>query len=163
MVTRNWVSAVKVAPIVGLRLERQSELAKRSDRPRQYYVIDEAVVRRQVGISTDPTIMPNQLRALADKSEADDLITVRVMPFTAGEHLGLNGPFTLLEFDGGLPDVLYMDAGRTEFASMVAGGDPQVTDCRAEFESLVEGALSASESIQLIRAVAEGMSSETIS
>jgi Domain of unknown function (DUF5753) len=83
-----------------------------------------------------------------------------VVPFTAGEHLGLNGPFTLLEFDGGLPDVLYMDAGRMEFASIVAGGDPQVADCRDEFEALAEGALSAGESVELIRGAAESMSSE---
>lgn len=157
-VTLNAVSPVRVAPIVGLRLQRQSELAKRSARPRQYYLVDEAVIRRHVGISTDPTIMPNQLRTLADKAEADDLITVRVIPFTAGAHLGLSGPFTLLEFDGGLPDVLYMDAGRAEFADMVLGGDPQVGDCRDEFETLVEAALPATESIELIRDVAEDMS-----
>src|SRR5260370_25244722 len=33
--TRNWASTVKVASIVGLRLERQAELAKRSAKPRQ--------------------------------------------------------------------------------------------------------------------------------
>jgi len=158
VVTRNWVSPVKVASIVGLRLERQSELAKRSSRPRQYYVIDEAVIRRHVGVSTDRAIMPNQLRSLADKAEEDDLITVRVMPFMAGAHLGLSGPFILLEFDGGLADYLYMDAGRTEYANLVAGDDPRVGQCRDEFETLVEGALPANESIELIRGAAESMS-----
>jgi transcriptional regulator with XRE-family HTH domain len=158
VVSRNWGSPVQVASIVGLRLERQSELAKRSAKPRQYYVIDEAVIRRHVGISTDPAIMPNQLRSLADQAESDDLITVRVMPFSAGAHLGLSGPFILLEFDGGLPDVLYVDAGRTEFARMIPGDDPQVTDCRDEFETLVEGSLSADDSIALIREVADSMS-----
>lgn len=156
-VSRNWGSPVQVASIVGLRLERQSELAKRSAKPRQYYIIDEAVIRRHIGISTDPAIMPNQLRALADKAESDDLITVRVMPFSAGAHLGLSGPFILLEFDGGLPDLLYVDAGRTEFAMTIPGDDPQVTDCRADFETLVESSLSADESIALIREVADGM------
>lgn len=158
VVTRNWVSPVKVASIVGLRLERQSELAKRSSRPRQYYVIDEAVIRRHVGVSTDRAIMSNQLRSLADKAEEDDLITVRVMPFMAGAHLGLSGPFILLEFDGGLADYLYMDAGRTEYANLVAGDDPRVGQCRDEFETLVEGALPANESIELIRGAAESMS-----
>lgn len=158
VVTRNWVSPVKVASIVGLRLERQSELAKRSSRPRQYYVIDEAVIRRHVGVSTDRAIMPNQLRSLADKAEEDDLITVRVIPFMAGAHLGLSGPFILLEFDGGLADYLYMDAGRTEYANLVAGDDPRVGQCRDEFETLVEGALPANESIELIRGAAESMS-----
>ena len=103
--------------------------------------------------------MPNQLRSLADKAEAGELITVRVMPFTVGAHLGLSGPFTLLEFDGGLADYLYMDAGGTEYhANLIAGDDPRVWQCRDEFEELVERALPADKSIELIRTVAESMS-----
>jgi len=120
-VTVNSVDARKVASVVSLRLQRQVELAKREPRPRQYYVMDEAVIHRRIGIAKDPAIMPDQLRDIADKAEQDDLITVRVIPFDAGAHRGLSGPFTLLEFDGGLPDVLYIDAGRMEFASMVVG------------------------------------------
>lgn len=53
--------------------------------------------------------MPNQLRNIADRTERDDLVTVRVIPFEAGAHPGLLDPFTLLEFEGGLPDILYVD------------------------------------------------------
>ena len=123
-VTVNSVDAIRVAGIVGLRRQRQSQLAQRDPRPRQYYVVDEAVIRRHVGIAKDPAIMPAQLREIADRAEQDDLVTVRVIPFEAGAHRGLYGPFTLLEFDGGLPDLLYIDAGRGEFASMVHGEDP---------------------------------------
>jgi transcriptional regulator with XRE-family HTH domain len=157
-VTVNSVDAVRVASIVGLRLKRQSELAKRDPRPRQYYVVDEAVIRRHVGISKDPAIMPDQLRRVADAAEQDDLITIRVIPFERGAHRGLYGPFTLLEFEGGLPDVLYIDAGRGEFASMVVGNEPQVAEYRDDFELLLEDALSAEKSIELIRNVAEEMS-----
>jgi transcriptional regulator with XRE-family HTH domain len=151
------VPAVQIASIVGLRLQRQSELAQRSVPPRRYYVVDEAVIRRHVGISKDPAIMPNQLRSIADKAEADELVTVRVIPFGAGAHRGMLGPFTLLEFQGGLPDVLYIDVGRGEFANMVQGGDV-VSDYRDDFESLLEDALSADKSIEFIRTVAEEMS-----
>jgi transcriptional regulator with XRE-family HTH domain len=157
-VTVNSVDAVRVAAIVGLRLQRQSELAQRDPRPRQYYVVDEAVIRRYVGIAKDPDIMPNQLRKLADKAEQDDLVTVRVIPFRAGAHRGLSGPFTLLEFDGGLPDLLYIDAGRPDFASMVQGDDLRIAEYRDDFELLLEDALSAEKSIDLIRSVAEEMS-----
>jgi hypothetical protein len=102
--------------------------------------------------------MPDQLRHIADKAEQDDLVTVRVIPFEAGAHRGLYGPFTLLEFDGGLPDVLYIDAGRGEFASMVMGDDPRVVEFRDDFELLLEDALSAEKSIDLIRSAAEAMS-----
>jgi transcriptional regulator with XRE-family HTH domain len=156
-VTVGLADPVKIASIVGIRLQRQSELAQRSAPPRRYYVVDEAVIRRQVGISKDPAIMPNQLRSIADKAESDDLITVRIIPFGVGAHRGLLGPFTLLEFDGGLPDVLYIDAGRGEFASMVSGGDV-VSDYRDDFEALLEDALPAGKSIDLLRRVAEEMS-----
>jgi Domain of unknown function (DUF5753) len=70
----------------------------------------------------------------------------------------LSGPFTLLEFEGGLPDLLYIDAGRGEFASMVQGDDPRVVEYRDDFELLLEDALSADKSVELIRNVAEEMS-----
>jgi transcriptional regulator with XRE-family HTH domain len=157
-VTVNSVDAVRVASIVGLRLQRQSELAQRDPRPRQYYVVDEAVVRRHVGIAKSPDIMPDQLRRIADLAEQDELVTFRIIPFGAGAHRGLYGPFTLLEFDGGLPDLLYIDAGRGEFASMVMGDDPRVVEYRDDFELLLEDALSADKSIELLRSVAEEMS-----
>ncbi len=157
-VTVNSVDAVRVAAMVGLRLQRQSELAQRDPGPRQYYVVDEAVIRRHVGIAKDPDIMPSQLREIADRAEQDDLVTVRVIPFEAGAHRGLYGPFILLEFDGGLSDLLYIDAGQGEFASMVTGDDPRITECRENFELLLENALSAEKSINLIRKVAEEMS-----
>jgi hypothetical protein len=102
--------------------------------------------------------MPDQLHVIADEVARNDLITLRVMPFTAGAHRGLSGPFTLLEFDGGLPDVLYIDAGRAPFASMAAGYDPRVAEYRDDFETLLEDALAAGKSIELIRSVAEEMS-----
>lgn len=156
-VTVGLADPVRIASIVGIRLQRQAELAQRSAPPRRYYVVDEAVIRRHVGIAKDPAIMPNQLRSIADRAESDDLVTVRVIPFGVGAHRGLLGPFTLLEFDGGLLDVLYVDVGRGEFASMVSGGDV-VSDYRDDFEALLEDALPTDKSIDLLRSVAEEMS-----
>lgn len=150
------VAPDKIDPVVGLRLRRQSELARRSAPPRQYFVIDEGVIRRHVGIKNDRTIMPNQLRSIAEKAERDELVTVRVIPFGTGAHPGLFGPFTLLEFDGGLPDVLYLDAGRGAF-TMMSGNDPQVAAYADDFENLLEDALPADKSIEFIRGVAEEM------
>jgi transcriptional regulator with XRE-family HTH domain len=157
-VTVNSVDAVRVAALVGLRLQRQSELAQRDPRPRQYYILDEAVIRRHVGITRSPDIMPAQLRLIADRAEQDELVTVRVLPFAVGAHRGLYGPFTLLEFDGGLPDLLYIDAGRGEFASLLLGDDPRVAEHQDDFQLMLEDALSAERSVSLIRSVADEMS-----
>jgi transcriptional regulator with XRE-family HTH domain len=157
-VTVNSVDAVRVAAIVGLRLQRQAELAQRDPRPRQYYVLDEAAVRRHAGIAGSPDIMPRQLRHIADRAEQDDAVTVQVIPFAAGVHRGLSGPFNMLEFDGNLPDLLYTDTGRGEFASLLTGDDPRVVEYRADFELLLEDALSPDRSVSFIRDVADEMS-----
>jgi Domain of unknown function (DUF5753)/Helix-turn-helix domain len=148
---------VQIASTVKLRLLRQSELAKRTPPPRQYFVLDEAVVRRHVGIEEDPAIMPLQLRHIAAKAEGDERVTVRIFPFKAGAHAGMTGPFTLLEFDGDLPDILYLDGGREVF-SMVAGDDARIGDYADAFGKLLGGALSASDSIAFMLNAAEEMS-----
>jgi transcriptional regulator with XRE-family HTH domain len=155
VLTTNSVDAARVAPAVRLRLQRQAELARRSPPPRQYHVIDEAVIRRHVGISVDPAIMPNQLRHIADRAKSEELLTVRVIPFRAGAHRGLSGPFTVLEFDGAMPDLLYLDAGRE--TTLITGNDPRVAEYADDFESLLENALSADESIDFIKQAAEDM------
>jgi transcriptional regulator with XRE-family HTH domain len=142
-----------VGTLVRLRMQRQSELAQRSAPPRLYFVLDEGVIRRHVGIKRDKAIMPNQLRSIADRAEGDHLVTVRVIPFETGAHPGLIDPFTLFEFEAGLSDVLVLDANRA--AVMISGDDPEVAKCAEDFEELLEDALSAEESIKLMRTVAD--------
>lgn len=152
----NSVNALRAAPAVKLRMERQAELSRRLAPPRQYYVIDEAVIRRHVGIRQDPAIMPDQLMHIAARAEAEELITVRVIPFSAGAHRGMSGPFTLLEFDGPMPDLLYIDAGRE--ITLIGGSDSRIAEYADDFEILLENALSAADSVAFIRRVAEEMS-----
>jgi hypothetical protein len=106
--------------------------------------------------------MPRQLRDVANRAERDDLVTVRVIPFEAGAYSGgLFGTFTLLELEEGLEeglsDVLFLDADRGAF-TMITGGDLQMAKYKEEFEDLLQDALSAEESIELIRNVADQMS-----
>ena len=145
-----------VRTLVRLRMQRQSELWQRLTPPRQYFVLDEGVIRRHVGIKRNRAIMPNQLRSIADRAERDHLVTVRVIPFEAGAHPGLIDPFTLFEFEAGLPDILVLDANRS--AVMISSDDPRVAGYAEDFEELLEDALQAEESIKLIRKVADGMS-----
>ena len=150
-------ASTRADEVADLRLQRQSELAQRSAPPRQYYVLDEGVIRRHVGVERDPMIMPDQLRYIADKAEGDELITVQVIPFLAGAHPGLSGSFTLLEFDGDLPDRVYLGVG----PEMIARTDDYgaiVADYAEAFEALLKVALSADESIDFIRRAAEDMS-----
>jgi transcriptional regulator with XRE-family HTH domain len=147
----------KVKATVEFRLRRQAELRRRSTPPRQYFILDEAVIRRHIGIKTDRSIMPEQLRSVADRAERDDLVTVRVIPFNADAQPGMIAPFTLLEFEAGLPDVLFLDADQSQ-SVMISNDDSRVADHAENFETLLESALSAEESIKLIRRAADEMS-----
>jgi hypothetical protein len=75
----------------------------------------------------------------------------------AGAHPGLIAPFTLLEFEAGLPDILFLNADQPD-STMVVGGDPRVAKHAENFEELIESALSAKESIDLMRSIATEMS-----
>ncbi|HEY6498137.1 MAG TPA: Scr1 family TA system antitoxin-like transcriptional regulator, partial [Streptosporangiaceae bacterium] len=83
-------------------------------------------------------------------------ITIRVIPFQADAHIGLVGPFTLMEFDGGLPDLLYLDSGQGELAT-ISVNDPLVSEYADRFETLLNFSLPEAQSIELIRAAAEQM------
>jgi transcriptional regulator with XRE-family HTH domain len=154
VLTAGEVGPIDVGITVKLRMQRQRDLARRESPPRQFFIIDEAVIRRHVGINADPAIMPNQLRHIIDTIESNPLITVRVIPFTAGAHLGLFGPFTLLEFKGGLTDVLYLEGGRAP-SLLLTGENPRVTEYQAAFEELLDTAQPVDQSIDLIKRVAD--------
>ncbi|WP_067485338.1 helix-turn-helix domain-containing protein [Actinomadura hibisca] len=142
--------------VVEIRMRRQEELFTRSDPPRLMVLLDEAVLRRQVGGQTDRGVMPRQLRHLIEMADRPE-VTIEVIPFTQGAHFGLMGEFILLEFaDPRLYDVLHREQiGSTDLT--VAERDTQVTDYRAAFENLRQLALPADESISFIEQVIDTM------
>jgi hypothetical protein len=102
--------------------------------------------------------MPDQLHSIADQAERDDDLTVRVVPFEAGAYAGgIFGTFTLMQFNGGLADILYLDSDRGAF-TFITGDDPQVGSYRVIFENILQSAMPAEESVRLIRRVAAEMS-----
>jgi transcriptional regulator with XRE-family HTH domain len=91
---------------VTARLVRQKALLDRENSPELLCVLNEAVLRRQVG---DGHLMAAQLRALADAASRPRL-TLQVLPFSAGAHAALEGGFVLIEFpDEQDPDVVYVE------------------------------------------------------
>jgi DNA-binding XRE family transcriptional regulator len=142
---------------VRFRLRRQEMLRRRENPPRETFVIDEAALRRYVGIRENPTIMPRQLRHMADMAEESAGITLHVVPFDSGAHVGmLLGAFTLLEFDEVLAPVLHLESGAGQ--ETVIGDDQRVSAANADFKTIVERALSAAESLSFIRRIADEMS-----
>ena len=76
VLTASAIAPMEVAPVVELRMKRQSQLALREEAVHQIYMLDEAAIRRQIGRSTDPAIMPAQLEHLAGRA-ADEFVTIR--------------------------------------------------------------------------------------
>ncbi|WP_439654271.1 helix-turn-helix domain-containing protein [Streptacidiphilus anmyonensis] len=90
---------------VDLRLRRQG-LLDRPDAPTLWVVMEEAVLHRVVG-SAD--VMREQIEALLTAMERDH-VSIDVVPFTAGAHVGACAPFTYFRFqERELPDVVYSE------------------------------------------------------
>jgi hypothetical protein len=107
-VTRLGHQAAPAAEIerrVALRRKRQ-ELLTRSAPPRVWAIMDEAVLRRPVG---GLMVMRAQLRHLIEASRPSH-VTIQVVPFARGGHVGAGGSFSLLRFDEQyLPDIVYVE------------------------------------------------------
>jgi hypothetical protein len=101
--------------------------------------------------------MPAQLRHLVDHASQPN-VTIEVIPFAAGAHFGMQGPFALLAFDGELGDVLYLESVRRGDLTLAdQASSPRITHYHEEFEQLRQISLGPEESIKLIKQVAEEM------
>ncbi|WP_405994807.1 helix-turn-helix domain-containing protein [Streptomyces sp. NBC_00986] len=79
--------------LVQVRLARQDVL--RADPPLALSVVlDEAVLRREVG---GPGVMARQLDRLVEAAELPQ-VRLQVLPFAAGAHIGITGPFVIFSF-----------------------------------------------------------------
>ncbi|MEU4686583.1 helix-turn-helix domain-containing protein [Streptomyces xinghaiensis] len=118
--TSRGISQERLDRLVEARLARQ-ELLEGEEGPQIFMVLDESVIRRQVG---GPGVMRNQLERLADLASRPR-ITIQILPFSVGAHQGLLGPYTLFEFsEDGMPDSVYLENARGD---SYASNDPEIT------------------------------------
>ena len=79
--------------LVEVRLARQDIL--RAQPPLELSaVLDEAVLRREVG---GPEVMARQRKRLLEAARLPQ-VRLQVLPFTAGAHVGITGPFVIFSF-----------------------------------------------------------------
>ncbi|MGI8333502.1 helix-turn-helix domain-containing protein [Actinomadura scrupuli] len=92
------------ARILELRSERRTRFNRRAQE--LHVILDEAVLRRAVG---GPEVMLNQVGYVAKMAQLPH-ITVQVVPFTVGAHVGMAGSFVLMDFeDAQYPQVIYVE------------------------------------------------------
>ncbi|MBO4207770.1 helix-turn-helix domain-containing protein [Micromonospora echinofusca] len=133
---------------VSARLGRKV-LLSRDVPPALWVVLDEAAVRRVVG---GPKVMRAQLARLV---EACDLPTVelQILPFAAGAHAAMGGPFTLLDYADSLldPTVVYLD---NDTSTLLLEEGQQVARYRLMFDHLRAKALDPDRSADFLTRVA---------
>ena len=88
-----------------LRASRQ-EILRRPDAPQLWVVVDEGALRRPVG---SREVVREQLAYLAEVAD-HPAVTLQILPFSAGAHSAMGGPFTILRFaEPDLADVVYIE------------------------------------------------------
>ncbi|MFC8449258.1 Scr1 family TA system antitoxin-like transcriptional regulator [Kitasatospora sp. NPDC057223] len=131
---------------VAARLQRQHVLNGRTP-PELWVVLDENVLRRP---PSGAEVMRAQLESLITAAERPSTV-VQVVPFSAGLHAGVGGPFSALTLDEG-PSIVYVDG----FLQGQILADPaQVKAAARAYDLLTAVALPPDASIDLIAAVAK--------
>ncbi|WP_093891765.1 helix-turn-helix domain-containing protein [Streptosporangium canum] len=125
------------------RMARRT-LLSRPDAPQLCAVMDEGVIRRPIG---GHQLMRDQLEALLVAARRPN-VTIRVLPYSAGEHTGLEGAFTVLSFSEEVdPDIAYVEG--TAGDVYVESSD-HVDRYKMAFTSICDAALSPEDSMKLI-------------
>lgn len=96
--------AKDIEAVLADRVGRKRAILDRSDPPTIWALMDESVLTMPVG---GPAVMKEQLRHLLELSESPHII-VRVIPASAGPHLGVDGPFQVISLEA--RDVAYSGA-----------------------------------------------------
>ncbi|WP_354670906.1 DUF5753 domain-containing protein [Actinomadura sp. DC4] len=161
VVLREYVGDIgeeAIATLAGIRMSRQDQLRDRDPAPDQFYILDEAAIRRRVGATLPggKGIMPAQLRFVIEAAQRPNT-TIQIIPFEAGAHFGMKGPFTVLEFDADLGEVLFLENARGGDLTLM-GRDAAVAEYREAFEGLQKWTYDADRSLELIQEALDQMS-----
>lgn len=138
------ISTREIERRVRLRTERQARFLDRRLRPANLQVVlDEAVLRRQVG---GPAVMHDQLNHLTEIAKQPN-ISVQVLPLETTDSVA--GSFSILQFaEPYLPDVVYVE----QLTSALYLDKPEEVDTyRRVIERLSSQALEPQQTMQFLR------------
>jgi transcriptional regulator with XRE-family HTH domain len=131
---------------VALRLKRQARLSAANPLDLAA-IVDESVIRRVIG---GPDVTHEQLSHLLEMTQLPN-VTLRVLPFDAGEHQFLGGSAALLEFrETTHLDVVYLEGLAGDFYEEQP---TEVARYREELERLSARALDPRMSVKLIESL----------
>jgi transcriptional regulator with XRE-family HTH domain len=136
--------------LVTLRSERQALLLRREAPPLLWVVMDETVLRRPIG---GRTVMRDQIAALMDATEQAN-VRLQVIPFAAGPHPAMYGPFHIFRFQlQEIPDIAYAE-------SLVGGVYFDERDDVSTFLEALDRMCAQAAPAQSTKAILDGMRKE---
>lgn len=136
-------SSDEVARLVDIRQERQERLTSSSP-PALTAVVHECAIRTRVG---GADVMRGQLQRLLQLGELPN-VTLRVLPFRAGEHAAMGSAFTILRLpDPTEAEVVYLE---DLWSADYVDGERQVAAYTGAFSRLVEVSLDEKDSAAMI-------------
>jgi transcriptional regulator with XRE-family HTH domain len=138
------LSQADLARKVNARIDRQ-RLFERDNPPMYWTVLHEGVLRQVIG---SPSIMGGQLDKIIEASSSPDVV-VQVLPFTASDHPGTDGPITVFDF----PDVSSIAYSECNGGGMVTEGSEAVAELMTTMNMLRAAALPKRESTDLLRRI----------
>jgi transcriptional regulator with XRE-family HTH domain len=147
--TGPWLTREEIERRVAARLTRQTALFSGTRLPRMHVVLDESVLRRQVG---GPDITLRQMAALATAAQRLE-ITIQVLPFTAGACAGIDGDFVILDFPD--PEDLSVVYVEGLFGDLYLESKGETDRYVLAWEHLAEQALNPAASMAMIADLAE--------
>ncbi|MEU6346336.1 helix-turn-helix transcriptional regulator [Streptomyces sp. NPDC046977] len=139
----------QIATLVDVRIARQAVL--RASPPLELWaVLDEAVLRRRVG---GPEVMAAQLSHLVELGSLPH-VHLQVLPFSAGGHIGVTGPFVIFSF----PRIADLDVVVLDqlTSSLYLDQEEDIRAYGAAFNRLRSHALSSEQSLTFISGIGKG-------
>jgi transcriptional regulator with XRE-family HTH domain len=142
------LSSVEHKRRLELRMRRK-ELLEQPNPPMLWAILDEAVLRRTVG---GRSVMREQLLALHKAAEFPH-VTLQVLPFGTGGHIGMDGGFAILGFpEKAYPDIVYLEHFTR---ALILEEETEVERFALAFDYLRATALNPADSVAFLARVAE--------
>lgn len=147
--TGPWLDNPDTERRVAARTARRDSLLSRTDPPEIHVILDESVIRRQVG---GAEAHAEQLRELAAAAERP-FITLQVMPFAKGVAPGMEGEFVILSFPD--PEDAPVAYAEGMFGDVYLESKEEVARFETVWANQADKALDPTDSAALIRKAAE--------
>ncbi|MFI9787384.1 helix-turn-helix domain-containing protein [Kitasatospora sp. NPDC051984] len=145
---RGWSTPADIDRFVGMRAELRERVLSRQPPPTITSVLTEGQLRQEIGGRIG---VRQQAEHLAGLARTVPEIKVLVLPFAAGAHPGIDGPFMLMEFPTGRGSVTI--EGRR--AALHIHEADVVAEYKSVSKQMMDGALSPEDSLTFLDRLAE--------